>query len=78
MQALRQEGVQRGEGTSQLQTGTWNIGTLKQGGKFEHLKTEVWRNDVSVLGVSGRWKEQGEIRSGDYTVYYSRGEVGSV
>ncbi|PNF34252.1 hypothetical protein B7P43_G17273 [Cryptotermes secundus] len=33
------------------------------------------KNEVSVLGVSEvRWKGQGEIRSGDYTVYYSRGE----
>jgi hypothetical protein len=30
---------------------------------------------VSVLGVSElRWKGQGEIRSGDYTMYYSAGE----
>ena len=30
---------------------------------------------VSVLGVSEmRWEGQGEIRSGDYTVYYSGGE----
>ena len=30
---------------------------------------------MSVLGVSEvRWKGQGEIRSGDYTVYYSGGE----
>jgi hypothetical protein len=30
---------------------------------------------VSVLGVSEvRWKGQGEIRSGDYTVYYSGGD----
>ena len=54
---------------------TWNLRTLKQGGKFENLKTEMWKNEVSVLGVSEvRWKGQGEIRSGDYTVYYSRGE----
>ena len=33
------------------------------------------KNEVSVLGVSKlRWKGQGEIRSGDYTVYYSGGE----
>jgi len=33
------------------------------------------KNDVSVLGVSEvRWKGQGEIRSGDYTVYYLGGE----
>ena len=33
------------------------------------------KNDLSILGVSKvRWKGQGEIRSGDYTVYYSGGE----
>ena len=33
------------------------------------------KNKVSVLGVSEvRWTGQGEIRSGDYTVYYSGGE----
>ena len=32
-------------------------------------------NEVSVVGVSElRWKGQGEIRSCDYTVYYSGGE----
>ena len=55
--------------------GTWNVRTLNQGGKLENLKTEMQKNDVSVLGVSEvRWKGQGEIRSGDYTVYYSGGE----
>ena len=33
------------------------------------------KNAVSVLGVSEvQWKGKGEIRSGDYTVYYSGGE----
>jgi exonuclease III len=33
------------------------------------------KNGVSVMGVSEvRWKGQGEIRSGDYTMYYSGGE----
>jgi len=42
---------------------------------LENLKTEMQKNEVSVLGVSEvRWKGQGEIRSGDYTVYYSGGE----
>ena len=49
--------------------------TLKQGGKLENLKEEMKKNEVSVLGVSEvRWKGQGAIRSGDCTVYYSRGE----
>jgi hypothetical protein len=35
------------------------------------LKKEMQKNAVSVLGVSEvRWKGQGEIRSGNYTVYY--------
>ena len=33
------------------------------------------KNEVSLLDVSEvRWKGQGEIRSGDYTAYYSGGE----
>ena len=55
--------------------GTWKVRTLKQGGILENLKREMQKNEMSVLGVSEvRWKEQGEIRSGDYTLYYSRGE----
>jgi len=42
---------------------------------LENLKKEMQKNEVSILGVSEvRWKGQGEIRSGDYTVYYSGGE----
>ena len=42
---------------------------------MENLKTEMQKNEVFVLGVGEeRWKGQGEIRSGDYTVYYSRGK----
>ena len=38
---------------------------------MENLKTEMQKNEVSVLSVSEvRWKGQGEIRSGDCTVYY--------
>ena len=42
---------------------------------MENLKTDMQKNKVSVLGVSEvRWTGQGEIRSGDYAAYYSRGE----
>jgi hypothetical protein len=55
--------------------GTWNVRTLNRGGKFEKLKTEMQKKEVSVLGDSEVWwKGQGVIRSGDYTVYYSGGE----
>jgi exonuclease III len=48
---------------------------LNQGGKLENLKKEMKKNAVPVLGVSEvRWKCQGEIRSGDYTVYYCGGD----
>jgi exonuclease III len=59
----------------QYSIGTWNVRTLNQGGKLENLKKEMEKNGVSVMGVSEvRWKGQGEIRSGDYTMYYSGGE----
>jgi nitrogen regulatory protein PII len=46
--------------------------TLNRGGKLENLKKELQMNEVSILGVSEvRWKGQGEVKSGDYTVYYS-------
>jgi Rieske Fe-S protein len=52
--------------------GTWKVWTSNQEAKLENLKKEMQKNEVSVLEVSEvRWKEQGEIRSGDYTVYYS-------
>ena len=39
------------------------------------MKEEIKKNEVCVLGASEvRWKGQGEIISGDYTVYYSGGE----
>jgi hypothetical protein len=48
---------------------------LNEGGKLENLKKEMQKKAVSVLGIiEVRWKSQSEIRSGDYTVYYSGGE----
>ena len=49
--------------------------TLKQGGKLENLKKEMQKNELYILGFSeALWKGQGEIKSDDYTVYYSGGE----
>jgi exonuclease III len=49
---------------------------LNQGGKLKNFKKkEIQKNAVSELGVSEvRWKGRGEIRSGDYTVYYCGGD----
>jgi len=55
--------------------GTWSVRTLNRGGKLENLEKEMQNNEVSVLGVNEvRWKKQGDIRSGDYTVYYTEGD----
>jgi hypothetical protein len=55
--------------------GIWDVRILNQGGKLEHLKKEMQKNAVSVLGVSEVWwTGQGEIRSDCYTVYYSGGD----
>jgi hypothetical protein len=38
----------------------FNVRTLNRGGKFENLKKEMQKNEVSILGVSEvRWKGQG-------------------
>ena len=51
-------------------TGKWNVRTLNRGGKLENLKQEMQKNEISIPGVNElRWKGQGELRSGDYTVY---------
>jgi predicted RNA-binding protein with TRAM domain len=49
---------------------------LNRAVKLENLKKEVQKNKVSVLGVCEvRWKGQGEIRIGDFTVFYSGAEL---
>jgi hypothetical protein len=56
-------------------TGTKNERTLRQGGKLANLKKEIKKNELPILSVSEAWwKEQGEIQSCDYTVYYSGGK----
>jgi hypothetical protein len=44
-------------------------------GKFKNLRKGVQKNAVSLQDVSVIWwKGQGDIQSGSYTVYLSRGE----
>jgi hypothetical protein len=63
------------KGQHNYKIGTWNVRTLNRESKLENMKKEMQKNEVSVLGVSEvRWKGQGEIRTGDYIVYYSGGE----
>lgn len=52
-----------------------NTNLYSEGGKSENLRKGVRKNTVSVLVVSVIWwKGQSDIRSGSYTVYYSRCE----
>jgi exonuclease III len=51
---------------------TWNVRTLAQGGKLENLKQEASRLNLDILGISEmRWKNSGQINSGEFTVIYS-------
>ena len=51
------------------------VRTLNRGSKLKNLKKEIQRERGVCSGVSEvRWKGQGEIRSGDYTVHYSGSE----
>jgi len=46
-----------------------------EGGKVENLRKVMQKNTVSVLDdILIQWKGQGDILSGNYTVYYFRGE----
>ena len=47
----RKEGKEQ-KGHHSCKIGTWNIRTLKHGGKLENLKMEMQKNKLSVLGVS--------------------------
>ena len=76
-QELQQERLKiEAEGASQLQD--WNmeqknLESKRQTQEFEKRRSR--RLTVSVLGVNQvYWKEQGEIRSNHYMVYYSGGE----
>ena len=72
---MLQEGDEEQNEHHSYKIGTWNVRTWKQGGKLENLKKEMLKNELSIGVVSeARWKGQGEIKSGDYTVYYSGGE----
>ena len=58
-----------------VKMGCWNVRTLNQKGKLENAKREMERYGLSVLGLSEvRWKEKGDIVSGDVRVIYSGGD----
>jgi hypothetical protein len=73
---LQKEGLQqRKKEERSYKNETWNVRALNQA-ELEYLMKEMKKNAVSVLRVNElRWKGKGEIRSGDYTAYYSAGEM---
>jgi hypothetical protein len=54
--------------------GTWNVRTLQRAGKLENLKEEMKKSGLNIIGLSEvRWRDKGEIVSGNYTMFYSGG-----
>ncbi|XP_042886502.1 craniofacial development protein 2-like [Penaeus japonicus] len=57
-------------------SGTWNINTLYQPGKYENIKQEFGRLKVDIMGLSEvRWEGTGIISDKDITFIYSGGET---
>uniref|UniRef100_A0A8D8YQU9 Craniofacial development protein 2 n=1 Tax=Cacopsylla melanoneura TaxID=428564 RepID=A0A8D8YQU9_9HEMI len=55
-----------------LRIGTWNVQTLAQCGKLENLKIEMKRMKMNLVGIGEmRWKEKGDIWTGDYRLIHT-------
>lgn len=53
---------------------TWNVRTLMSIGKFDDVKREMERMNISILGLSEvRWQGAGEIQSENHKIIYSGG-----
>lgn len=56
---------------------TWNVRTLNKPGALHGLKQEMEKYRIGVAAVQEvRWKGNGIIRSGNYTIMYSGGDNG--
>ncbi|XKL65782.1 hypothetical protein PGB90_009202 [Kerria lacca] len=63
--------------SSTLLVGTWNVRTLNEIGKLEHLKKEMKRMSLDVIGISEvRWPEDCDFWTGEYTMISTRGKKG--
>src|SRR6476469_1916524 len=57
-----------------IRVGTWNVQMMNATGKLENVKEEMWRNRLSIMGVSEvSWKEGGDFVSDGYSVMYAGG-----
>src|SRR6476469_8633140 len=58
----------------EIRVGTWNVRTMNAMGKLENVKEEMWRNRLSIMGVSeARWRDGGDFVSDGYRVMYVGG-----
>ena len=58
-----------------IRIGTWNVRTMLQSGKLEHLKQEMTRLNINILGVcETRWKHTGNFQTDSYRMINSGGE----
>lgn len=52
--------------------GTWNVLTMLQAGKMNQISNELNSYGISVVALQEiRWKDAGELRKKDFTIYYS-------
>ena len=66
------EAKRRMEERHEIRVGTWNVRTMNAMGKLENVKEEMWRNRLSIMGVSEvRWKDGGDFVSDGYRVIYA-------
>ena len=74
---IGREWNRKGNKGRRLRIGTWNVRTMKEGGKLENLKEEMKLNNLDLVGLCEvRWKGSGEVRSGEYRMLYSGSEKG--
>src|SRR6476469_1165162 len=58
------EGKRRMEEKHEIRVGKWNVRTMNVTGKLENAKKEMWRNRLSIMGVSEvRWRDGGDFVS---------------
>ncbi|XP_047471466.1 craniofacial development protein 2-like [Penaeus chinensis] len=58
-----------------LKIGMWNVRTLARSGNLENVKREMERYKVNILDMTEvRWKEKGDMMSGDFLMIYSGGQ----
>uniref|UniRef100_A0A0L8FSI8 Endonuclease/exonuclease/phosphatase domain-containing protein n=1 Tax=Octopus bimaculoides TaxID=37653 RepID=A0A0L8FSI8_OCTBM len=59
---------------STIRVGTWNVRTLYQSGKLEHVKQEMMRLTIDILGKNKTsWLNDGDFNIDDFKMIYTSG-----